>query len=177
MDIQNQNDNTLCEDLSGAFAPHPYTPPGPIPWNSTSQIRSFSNNANKIINAAKEVYRQLGTGHNERVYHKALVYELNCLGYNLDTEMNIIVKYKDSKGNVHNLETERIDIFIHGENILVELKAIQKQIQAQEKAQLEKYINELNKLNIKVSDALVINFPQPNNKEIPSKIDYFVKEI
>ena len=60
---------------------------------------------------------------------------------------------------------------------LLNLKAIQKQIQAQEKAQLEKYINELNKLNIKVSDALVINFPQPNNKEIPSKIDYFVKEI
>ena len=158
METTKQNDNTLCEDLS-------------------SEIRSFSNNVIKILYAANEVFLLLGQGHNERVYHKALVYELNCLGYNLDTEMNIIVKYKDSKGNVHNLETERIDIFIHGENILVELKAIQKQIQAQEKAQLEKYINELNKLNINVSDALVINFPQPNNKEIPSKIDYFVKEI
>ena len=142
-----------------------------------SENYNFSENVKKILNSAIRVYDQLGPGHNERIYHKALVYELNCLGYNLDTEMNIIVRYKDSKGNIHSLETERIDIFIHEEKVLIELKAIQKQIQAQEKAQLEKYINELNKLNIFVSDALIINFPQPNNKEIPSKIDYFVKEI
>ena len=149
--------------------------------NHTQELSSnncnLSENVKKILNSAIRVYDQLGPGHNERIYHKALVYELNCLGYNLDTEMNIIVRYKDSKGNIHSLETERIDIFIHEEKVLIELKAIQKQIQAQEKAQLEKYINELNKLNIFVSDALVINFPQPNNKEIPSKIDYFVKEI
>jgi len=142
-----------------------------------SENCNFSENVIKILNSAIRVYDQLGSGHNERIYHKALVYELNCLGFNLDTEMNIIVRYKDSKGNIHSLETERIDIFIHEEKVLIELKAIQKQIQAQEKAQLEKYINELNKLSIFVSDALVINFPQPNNKEIPSKIDYFVKEI
>ena len=142
-----------------------------------SENCNFSENVIKILNSAIRVYDQLGPGHNERIYHKALVYELNCLGFNLDTEMNIIVRYKDSKGNIHSLETERIDIFIHEEKVLIELKAIQKQIQAQEKGQLEKYINELNKLNIFVSDALVINFPQPNNKEIPSKIDYFVKEI
>ena len=142
-----------------------------------SENCNFSENVIKILNSAIRVYDQLGPGHNERIYHKALVYELNCLGFNLDTEMNIIVRYKDSKGNIHSLETERIDIFIHEEKVLIELKAIQKQIQAQEKAQLEKYINELNKLSIFVSDALVINFPQPNNKEIPSKIDYFVKEI
>jgi GxxExxY protein len=142
-----------------------------------NDTKNYSSNVVKILNSAVRVFEQLGPGHNERIYHKALVYELNCLGYNLDTEMNIIVKYKDSKGYIHSLETERIDIFIHGEKILIELKAIQKQIQAQEKTQLEKYINELNKLNIIVSDALIINFPQPTNKEIPSKIDYFVKII
>ena len=140
-----------------------------------NDTKNYSNNVVKILNSAIRVFEQLGPGHNERIYHKALVYELNCLGYNLDTEMNIIVKYKDSKGNIHCLETERIDIFIHEEKVLIELKAIQKQIQAQERTQLEKYINELNKLNIIVSDALIINFPQPTNKEIPSKIDYFVK--
>ena len=77
--------------------------------------------------------------------------------------MNIIVKYVDSKGKTHNLETERIDVFIHEHNILIELKAIQKEISNQEKAQLEKYINELNKIDINVSNAIVINFPQPNN--------------
>lgn len=129
-----------------------------------------------VKNAAMRVYEQLKSGHNERIYHKAFVYELNCLGYNLDTEMNIIVKYIDSKGKSHNLETERIDIFIHDQNILIELKAIQKDIQNQEKAQLEKYINELNKLNIKVNSAIIINFPQPNNKSIPDNIEFYIKE-
>ena len=48
---------------------------------------NFSNNVKKILNSAIRVYEQLGPGHNERIYHKALVYELNCLGYNLDTEI------------------------------------------------------------------------------------------
>jgi len=130
-----------------------------------------------IILASKRVFEQLKTGHNERIYHKALVYELNCQGYNLDTEMNIIVKYTDTKGNIHNLETERIDIFIHEHKIIIELKAIQKQIQNQEKNQLDKYINELNKLNINVNAALVINFTQPNNKDTPSDIEIYRKHI
>ena len=128
-----------------------------------------------IEQAAKKVYDQLKTGHNERIYHKAFVYELICQGYNLDTEMNIIVKYIDSKGKTHNLETERIDVFIHEHNILIELKAIQKEISNQEKAQLEKYINELNKININVSNAIIINFPQPNNKVIPSNIEFYLR--
>jgi GxxExxY protein len=132
------------------------------------------NHVQILENAANRVYEQLKTGHNERIYHKAFVYELNCLGYNLDTEMNIIVKYIDSKGASHNLETERIDIFIHEHNILIELKAIQKEINNHEKAQVEKYINELNKLNIIVNNAIVINFPQPNNKTIPENIEFYV---
>ena len=59
-----------------------------------------------------------------RIYHKALVYELNCLNYNIDTEMNIVVKYKDSQGKIHNLESIRIDIFIHELNIILEGKFI-----------------------------------------------------
>ena len=137
-------------------------------------VNIIKEHINIIKNAANRVYEQLKTGHNERIYHKAFVYELICLGYNLDTEMNIIVKYTDSKGKSHNLETERIDIFIHDCNILIELKAIQKEINNHEKAQVEKYINELNKLNINVSNAIVINFPQPNNKTIPKEIEFYV---
>ena len=140
-----------------------------------SQDNNNTNHISIIQQAAIRVYDQLKTGHNERIYHKAFVYELICLGYNLDTEMNIIVKYVDSKGKSHNLETERIDVFIHEHNILIELKAIQKEISNQEKAQLEKYINELNKININVSNAIVINFPQPNNKNIPSNIEFYLR--
>ena len=110
MEIINNDENKECKQL-------------------TSDNCNYSANVIKILNSALRVFDQLGPGHNERIYHKALVYELNCLGYNLDTEMNIIVKYKDSKGNIHSLETERIDIFIHEEKILIELKAIQKSSQ------------------------------------------------
>ena len=130
-----------------------------------------STDQTKIIGSAKRVYEQLGPGHNECVYHKALVYELNCLGYNLDTEMNIIITYIDSRGNSHTLTSERIDIFIHKLHIVLELKATWTGIRAQELAQIKKYFKELNKINnIKCPYGIIINFPQPNSKEIPSEI-------
>ena len=128
----------------------------------------------QIIEYADRVYESLGPGHNERIYHKALVYELMCNNYNIDTEMNVVVKYVDSKGKSHNLESERIDIFIHDINIILELKAIQKQIQSQEICQIKKYFNELKKIGISVPYGIIINFPQPSAKEIPSKIESLV---
>ena len=125
-----------------------------------------------IIESAKRVYKELGPGHNEKIYHKALAYELSCLGFILDSEMNIIVKYTDSKGFQHNLESERIDLFLKQHNIILELKAIQKNIQGQEICQIKKYFNELNKLKILVSHGIIINFTQPNSKDIPSDIEY-----
>ena len=130
----------------------------------------------KIINASKRVFNSLGVGHTERIYHKALVYELNCLNYNIDTEMNIVVKYVDSHDKTHNLESIRIDIFIHGLNIILELKAIHRKIQAQEIAQIKKYFNVLNKENVKVEYGIIINFPQPSTKEMPSEIEYLKVE-
>jgi len=129
-----------------------------------------------IINACKRVFQSLGLGHTERVYHKALVYELNCLNFNIDTEMNIVVKYEDSQGKIHNLESLLIDIFIHDLNIILELKAIQRKIQPQEIAQIKKYFNVLNKDNIKVDYGIIINFPQPSNKEIIGEIEYLKVE-
>ena len=138
-----------------------------------------NNELNKlVIEASKRVFSELGIGHNERVYHKALIYELNCHNIHIDTEMNIVVKYLDSKGNNHNLESVRIDIFIHKYNIILELKAIQRKIQNQEIAQIKKYFNILNKeKNIKVPYGIIINFPQPaSNKEIINEIEYTIVE-
>jgi GxxExxY protein len=125
-----------------------------------------------IINACKRVFESLGIGHTERIYHKALVYELNCLNFNIDTEMNIVVKYEDSNGKIHNLESIRVDVFIHDLNIIIELKAIHRKIQAQEIAQIKKYFNVLNKENVKVDYGLIINFPQPSTKEVPIELEY-----
>jgi|TARA_B110001469_G_C9335449_1_gene178352 GxxExxY protein len=147
--------------------------------NTTNDNHSLDDNKydydsinNNIIDACKRVYTCLGCGHSEKIYHKALIYELGCLNYNIDTEKNIIVKYIDSHGYSHNLESERIDIFIHKYNIILELKAIQKPIQQQEINQIKKYFNELNKLKEPVYYGLIINFPQPNSKVIPTSIEY-----
>ena len=131
---------------------------------------------NSIINACKKVYSQLGLGHTERIYHKALVYELNCRNLNIDTEMNIVVKYVDSNEIQHHLESLRVDIFIHDLNIILELKAIQRKIQQQEIAQIKKYFNILNKDNIKVDYGIIINFIQPSTKEIDAELEYLVVE-
>jgi len=127
-----------------------------------------------LINACKKVFLQLGVGHTERIYHKALVYELGCHNLNIDTEMNIVVKYEDSNGKKHHLESLRIDIFIHDHNIILELKAISRKIQAQELAQIKKYFNILNKDKIKLDYGIIINFPQPSTKEIDTEIEYLI---
>ena len=127
-----------------------------------------------IIDACKKVYSQLGIGHTERIYHKALVYELGCQTLNIDTEMNIVVKYEDSHGKLHHLESLRIDIFIHTYNLIIELKAITRKIQPQEMAQIKKYFNVLNKDNIKVEYGIIINFPQPSTKEIDNELEYVI---
>ena len=127
-----------------------------------------------LINACKKVFLQLGVGHTERIYHKALVYELGCHNLNIDTEMNIVVKYEDSNGKKHHLESLRIDIFIHDHNIILELKAISRKIQAQELAQIKKYFNILIKDKIKLDYGIIINFPQPSTKEIDNEIEYVI---
>lgn len=132
------------------------------------------NNTIFIIDLCKKIYRQLGVGHTERIYHKALVYEMACHNLNIDTEMNIVVKYEDSKGKIHNLESLRIDVFMHDINIILELKAIQRKIQQQEISQLKKYFNILNKDKIKVNYGIIINFIQPSTKEINEELEYLV---
>ena len=136
----------------------------------------YNNELNRlVIQASKRVFSELGIGHNERVYHKALIYELNCHNIHIDTEMNLVVKYMDSQGNNHCLESVRIDIFLHKHNIILELKAIQRKIQNQEIAQIKKYFNILNKENVKVPYGIIINFPQPSsNKEVLTEIEYII---
>lgn len=132
----------------------------------------------KIYEMASLVNENIGPGHNEKVYQKALICELVCNGYIIDSERHIPVKYIDSKGNSHVLESERIDIFIHNDtkdgNIILELKAIMKPIGEMERVQVKKYFKELSKDQIKVNYGIIINFPQPSAKETREKIDYLV---
>lgn len=134
---------------------------------------------NIIKNAAVKVFSQLGPGHSEKIYHKALHSELVCIGFNITSEYHVPIIYVDSKNNKHILESERIDIFIHNNdnynelkngNVILELKSISRNIQEPEKNQVMKYINRLKDINILY--GIVINFPQPTNKEIKNDIEF-----
>lgn len=132
-----------------------------------------------IRTAANKVFQQLGKGHSEKIYHKALGYELAINGFNITNEYHVPIKYIDSMGVEHILESERIDIFIHNykdvdkhsKNVILELKAISKTIQDQERNQVMKYIRQLK--DIHFSHGIVINFPQSFNR-IHEEVDFIV---
>ena len=133
----------------------------------------------KIIDSSRRVYNELGPGHAETTYQKSLGYELQCLGYSLDLERHLSVTYTDSQGNKHYITSDRIDIFLHNiesnnNNVILELKATAKGIQEQEIIQLKKYFRQLNKEQTKTLYGILINFPQPNSKNVSKDIEYSI---
>lgn len=124
--------------------------------------------------SSQNIYTQLGSGHNEKIYHKSLKYELDCLNIMSDMERHVIVNYIDSKGNEHFLESERIDTYIFGKDydIILELKAISGSLSERENQQIKKYFRELKKEGKKIKLGIIINFCQPNSKEIKNMIEF-----
>ena len=131
-----------------------------------------------IKNSCQNIYKQLGSGHNEKIYHKALKYELDCLYILNDIERHVNVTYLDSIGNVHNLESIRIDMYIFGKeyDIILELKAISSVLSEKENEQLQKYFRELKKEGKNIKTGIIINFPQPSNKESKNEIEFKIFE-
>lgn len=139
---------------------------------------------NKIISICNNIYKQLGPGHNENIYHKALMYELCNLHIKVDTEKHIYVKYMDLCNVEHTLVSERIDLYLHEDinspfddlknsPIILELKAISKTISSMEDYQVIKYFRELYKEKTYPKYGIIINFQQPSNKFIMTNaVDY-----
>ena len=100
----------------------------------------------QIIGAAFEVHRELGYGYLEKVYQRAMKFELELRGLSAVIESEITVFYKG-----RNVGEYRADIFVN-EVVLVELK-VAAVIDPRDEAQL---INELKATGIKV--GLLINF-------------------
>lgn len=68
-----------------------------------------------------EVYNTLGPGLLESVYHKALVYELESRGLNVQSEVPVAVYYK---GELMAEDTLRLDVVVEGE-VVLELKSVE----------------------------------------------------
>ena len=131
----------------------------------------YSNMIQVIYTSYKRVFDNLGIGHSEAIYHKALLHELNIYNLSIDSERNLNVIYKDSKGINHIVGSERIDLFIHNNNsnklnegnIILELKAIPKSISNKEIFQIKKYFRELTKEGVCYNYGIIINFNKTNN--------------
>lgn len=72
----------------------------------------------KIRGAIFTVKKQLGLGHKEDVYHKALEMEFKKIGLSFESKKNIDVKYDDKKVGVYQPD------FIVEDKVLIELKAL-----------------------------------------------------
>ena len=78
---------------------------------------------NEIIqNSCQRIFNQLGKGHTEKIYHKALKYELDSQNIYSDIERHVNVIYTDTSGKNHVLESERIDMYIFGNDEILALK-------------------------------------------------------
>ena len=103
---------------------------------------------NRISDIARDVYRQLGPGHMEAPYQKAMEVGLRLNGLSFEAQKVIEIKYHGFYVGDCN-----IDLLIEG--IAVELKAVAQALGEPERQQLRRYMALLG-----VTSGLLINFAQ-----------------
>ncbi len=127
----------------------------------------MNRNLDKIKQIAKDVYRSLGSGHQEVVYDKAMQVGLRLAKIKYENQKVVEIKYQE-----HNVGEGYPDLVINvgNEKIIVELKAIAGSIGDHEDQQLRNYMKIL-----KIRSGLLINFQQPGKKAGKTHLE--VKEI
>ena len=95
--------------------------------------------AYKVIGAAINVHKEIGPGLLESAYHKAMMYELNLLNLNFESEVPVVFKYKDCLIQ----DAYRLDLLVEGK-VIVELKAVE-QKEKLSRAQLMTYLKSCDK--------------------------------
>jgi GxxExxY protein len=105
----------------------------------------------KIIGWCFEVHRFLGPGFNEKIYAKALQYQLKIENLSFVAEKEFKVIFKDQfVGNF------RCDLFVEN-SVIVELKSVTGHIPALFKSQLLSYLKAST-----IKTGLLINFGNPS---------------
>ncbi len=100
----------------------------------------------RIIGAAIEVHRHLGSGLLESIYEHALSYELELQGIMCEKQVSVDVLYKDIR-----IQGQRLDLLVEGQ-VIVEVKSM-KAIPAPTHAQILSYLKATG-----LKRALLINF-------------------
>ena len=106
----------------------------------------------RVKEFAQVVYRDLGPGFSERVYHNAMEVLLRKEGIPYETERIVPVVFMG-----HTIGNMRADLIVD-QSLVVELKATKALNQAMT-TQAQKYLQLLN-----LPHALLVNFPQPQGE-------------
>lgn len=108
----------------------------------------------QIRDIAKEIYKELGLGHRECVYHRAFEFELRSRGIPYECEVVVPLFYK---GNF--LSHMRLDLVVD-KKAIVELKAI-KTIKDDEVQQLKRYMSLTG-----IPTGFLVNFGNASSEEV-----------
>ena len=113
-------------------------------------------NSQKIINIAKDIYKQLGSGHQEVVYDRAMQVGLRLAKIRYDSQKVVELKYKD-----HYVGEGYPDLIVYlgKDKVILELKAVGGDLGPSEERQIENYMDIL-----KIKKGILINFKQPSKK-------------
>ena len=121
---------------------------------------------NKIKQITKDVYKNLGSGHQECVYDKATQIGLRLAKIKYESQKVVELKYKD-----YYVGEGYPDIIVHfgKEKIILELKAVGGNLGPSEEQQIKNYMKIL-----KIKAGLLINFQQPKRE---GKTQLEIREI
>ena len=121
----------------------------------------------KIKQIARDVYKKLGSGFDERVYDKAMQVGFRLAKIKYESQKVIELKYKD-----HYVGEGYPDLIVHlnQEKVIVEMKAVGSELGLPEEQQLKNYMKIL-----KIKNGLLINFQQPGRKEEKTRLE--IKEV
>lgn len=82
----------------------------------------------KILDCAFNIHKEIGTGLYESVYEVILTHELRQLGFKVERQVSIPIKYKNIKFD----EGFKADIIVNNK-VIIELKSVEKTIPAHKK--------------------------------------------
>lgn len=111
----------------------------------------------KLKNIMNEIYKELGPGHRECVYHKALEYELRSRLISYECEVVIPLFYKG-----HFLSHMRLDLIV-AKSYIIELKATKSSKHEDDEAQLLRYMDASG-----IKKGMLVNFGTPDGVFIKS---------
>ena len=119
-----------------------------------------------IKKIAKDVYKNLGSGHQECVYDKATQVGLRLAKIKYESQKVVELKYRD-----YYVGEGYPDIIVHfgREKIILELKAVGGNLGPSEEQQIRNYMKIL-----KIKAGLLINFQQPKRE---GKTQLEIREI